>query len=207
MKTKVMCCRFVMLASVLMVTLILSGCFAKNTRPEGFYVLNADTSLAVLQHVKLPLAVSITSLKIPDYLDRKQIVSRKSDSQLHYSNNHRWAGKLHKNLKRILSKNLSYYLSGSQVAVAPSSLPVAAQYLLEIDIQQFEKTADATVSLSVYWQLVRADDKKTVYAGFDDIKGTVQLAQNDYDAMAVEMSSLFARFSHIIADKIVQDAG
>lgn len=187
-------------------TVLLSGCLSNSSRPSNFYVLNPDYSQPVIMEKTEvePVAIEITSLRLPPYLDRKQIVTRRSDYQLHFSELHRWGGKLHKNLSGILARNLAYQLSTASVAVAPHSLPIKPQYLLEVEIMQFEKDAHNSVVLSAQWWLASAESMQPVASGLEDFKSESSVNDGDYQAIVAAMSRLFARFSAVIARAIAR---
>jgi uncharacterized lipoprotein YmbA len=187
--------------------LVLSGCLSNKTAPASFYVLNADLSLSPVNVNKdKVLAVEITAIHVPPYLDRKQIVTRQSENQLHFSEQNRWGGKLRKNLSRVLAKNLSHLLQSSRVAVTPHSLPVKPEYQLEVEIIQFERNANSQVILAAQWRLIKAGDKSLVASGSEDLISKSLPHADDYQSIVAVMSHTFARFSNILASTIVADA-
>ena len=185
-------------------TVLLSGCLSNSSKPSNFYVMNPDYSLPAVigQAREKPVAVEITALHLPPYLDRKQIVTRYGEHQLHFSELHRWGGKLHKNLSRILAKNLAHQLSTTSIAVSPHSLPVKPEYLLEVEVMQFEKDANNSVVLSAQWRLSAAETMQPITSGFEDIKSETTVNGDNYQAIVASMSHVFARFTAVIARAI-----
>jgi uncharacterized lipoprotein YmbA len=192
---------------LLTVLLAFSGCLSNTSKPASFYVLNADTSMPPVNtdKDKAP-AVEIAAIHLPPYLDRKQIVTRQSENKLHFSEQNRWGGKLRKNLSRVLTKNLSYLLQSSRVAVTPHSLPIKPDYQLEVLIEQFENNAASRVVLSAQWRLVKAGDMSLVASGTEDLSSEILPVADDYQAIVAAMSRTFAHFSEILARNIVADA-
>ncbi len=192
---------------ILVAALLLPGCLSNTSKPANFYVLNSDLSQApVNTDTDSAPAVEIVALHIPPYLDRKQIVTRESENQLHFSEQNRWAGKLRKNLSRVLVKNLSHLLQSSRVAAIPHSLPINAQYQLEIAIVQFERNAAGHILLSAQWRLAKSKEMKLVASGTEDIESQVSIVADDYQSIVSAMSQTFARFSRTLAITIVADA-
>lgn len=192
---------------ILTVLLMLSGCLSNNTKPASFYVLNADLSQAPVNtdKEKAP-AVEIAALHIPPYLDRKQIVTRQSENQLHFSEQNRWGGKLRKNLSRVLVKNLSHLLQSSRIAAIPHSLPIKPQYRLEVTVVQFERIAESRIVLSAQWRIVKSKDMSLLASGAEDIESEVLVAADDYQSIVSAMSHTFAGFSKTLAMTILADA-
>jgi len=192
---------------ILAVLLMLSGCLSNNSKPASFYVLNADTSQEPLNSDKQKApAVEIAALHLPPYLDRKQIVIRHSENQLHFSEQNRWGGKLRKNLSRVLVKNLSHLLQSSRIAAIPHSLPIKPQYQLEVGIVQFERNAEGYIQLSVQWRLVKSGDMSLLASGTEDIVSEQFISADDYQSIVSAMSDTFAHFSKALAMTILADA-
>jgi uncharacterized lipoprotein YmbA len=195
----------------LLLTWLLSGCLSNTVKPKSFYLLNPDYSLAVVlsaeqaQQLPEPLSVQIMALHLPPYLDRKQIVTRSSQNELDVSDDHRWGGKLGKNLSRILAKNLSHYLSTPAVTVLPKSTRIKPGFQLEVEIIAFERDSNNRVMLSAQWRLLDKD-KQQLATGIEDLEGEVLANGNDYHAIVSSMSSVFARLSHQLAKIIASYA-
>ena len=199
------------LASMLLLAaagLLLGGCVSNTSKPKSFFVLNPDYSQPVVlqpDEVKA-LSVQITALHLPPYLDRKQIVTRRSDSQLNMSDEHRWGGKLGKNLSRILAKNLAYLLSTSEITVLPKSTRVKPGLQLELDILAFERDSQNRVRLSAQWRLTDKD-KQQLATGIEDLSSEVLSDGNDYHLIVNGMSRIFGRLSHRLAQILADHAG
>jgi len=192
---------------ILPLLLVLSGCLSNTSKPASFYVLNADMSQTPVNtnKEKAP-AVEIAALQIPPYLDRKQIVIRHSENRLHFSEQHRWGGKLRKNLSRVLVKNLSHLLQSSRIAAIPHSLPINPQYQLEVTILQFERNPEGRIALSAQWRLVNSRDMRLIASGAEDVESEEQVSADDYQSIVSAMSHTFARFNRTLAMTIVADA-
>lgn len=184
--------------------LLLSGCVTNNVKPVQYYVLSADSSTRQLPSVSSKNAptVVIKSLSLPPYLDRKQIVTRQGDHQLVFSDVHRWGGKLKQNLSGILALNLSRALASDNVAVAPLGLPMKPDFLVQIEIFQFEKNARDRVILSAQWRLTNARTMELIDSGIEEMMSETLKSPGDYQAIVIAMSKLFAEFSSLIADSI-----
>ena len=185
--------------------LLLGGCLSNNTKPANYYLLTADKSLDVisLQQDKKP-AIVIRGIHIPDYLDRKQIVTRNSSHGLMVSEQHRWGGRFRKNIERVLANNLSFYLSGASVVVTPHSQPITPTYLLEISIHEFERLENGLVMLSADWHLIDPDNQKSVSFGQENIASENVISENDYHAIVASMSRALDQLGHKIAYAVSQ---
>ena len=95
----------------------MSGC--GGTKPANFYVLTplADASAIAPAPGMNDLTVGIGPLRMPDYLQRPQMVTSGGGSEVTVDEFHRWAGSVYEDFLRVLTMNLS--------ALLPSSLVVA----------------------------------------------------------------------------------
>ena len=192
----------------ILVSVFLTGCISNQAKPKYFYVLNPHYSSEALlkDEQKIDgIAVLISTLLLPPYLERKQIVTRRSDNQLFFSDENRWGGKLRKNLQRVLVKNLSHELSSSNIATTPLRLTLKDAYIVDIEISQFELNADNKVVLSAQWRLRSRNKDNLLNSGFEEIMSEPLSTKDDYQKIVSEMSITFSKFSHLIADAIATD--
>ncbi len=100
----------------------LFGCMAATTPATRFYVLNPlDSGISLVSETdqKGSLSVEVASLRLPQYLERPQIITRSSGNRLERAEYHQWGGNLRKNMIRVLAKNLSQLLATPDIAISP----------------------------------------------------------------------------------------
>ncbi|MDY7035801.1 MAG: ABC-type transport auxiliary lipoprotein family protein, partial [Thermodesulfobacteriota bacterium] len=93
---------------------LLSGCISTTTPNTKFYVLNPlDSGISLVSKTECYglLSLEVASLRLPQYLERPQIVTRSSENRLDLAEFHQWGGNLRKNMIRVLGKNLSQLLA------------------------------------------------------------------------------------------------
>lgn len=184
---------------------LLSGCLTKATPETRFYILDTGQDAPRLQNQASanPPNVEISSLQIPQYLDRNQLVTRPSQHRLKVHEFHRWGGNLRKNLTRLLARGIGEQLNTTQVPVVPHRSRVPIDYQLLVRIQRFELGPDQQVQLSAQWTLLHKDRKKTM--ADKAVTHSVAIANpNDMDAVVDAMSQLFNRLIDDIASQIAQ---
>jgi len=184
----------------------LSGCTSATKAPVlKYYVLNsldANTSLVEKKEGKL-LSVEVASLRIPQYLERPQIVTRKSGSRLKVAEYHQWGGGLRKSLMRVLAANLSKLLATPNIAISPYVPPEPSDYLVELEILQFERDSQGRVILSVQWRLLKGEDRTAVGSQITNLSSP-PVDADDYDATVSEMSRLYGELSSVIAKAMLK---
>ncbi len=92
--------------------------------------------------------------RLPQYLERPQLVTRSGESQLQFQEFHQWGGNLAKDLTRVLTENLSQLLRSDSVVSAPHTLRVRPDFRVEVEVLRFERAGDARVHLTAKANLV-----------------------------------------------------
>ncbi len=141
----------------------LSGCVTAPTTATRFYVLNPidyGTSIVSVTDVTASLSIEVASLRLPQYLERPQIVTRSSGNLLELAEYHQWGGNLRKNMTRVLAKNISQLLATPNIAISPNRPPTPPDFSVELEVMQFEKDYSGKVHLSTQWRLSRGKDLK-----------------------------------------------
>ena len=199
--------RSVLSLVLLMVGSLLSGCITKDTPVTRFYVLTPlDPAVAQVSEAKGgdSLSVEIVPLRLPQYLNRPQIVTRTGGNELELAEFHQWGGNLAKNMTRVLARNLAQLLATPDIAIFPNRPSVPADVRIEIEVLQFERAADGRVHFSAQWRLLKGADRAPLSARITDlVSPTVDTAMGLDDTVAA-MSALLGELSGIIARAAVE---
>ena len=181
--------------------LILTGC--ASAYPSRFYQLNAGQISAPVASDVLPchgLVVAIGPVRLPDYLDRPQIVTRSGKNELKLSEFDRWAGSLESDVSRVLVEDISSLLPPDCASVVRwtsySESQVSASYRVEVSVERFEGTPGDSVLLKAQWE-VHAHDGSLVMRKESRI--SEQMNSSSYDALVAAMSGALERLSRDIA--------
>lgn len=191
-----------------MVSMVCAGC--ASTPPSKFYQLSPAKSQAAVKHEvarESAVTVAVGPLRLPDYLDRPQIVTRTGRNELHLSEFDRWAGSLESDVIMVLLEDLADLLPADRFFVTRWSAILETQlhslYWVELLVQRFEGTPGGTVELKAQWGLF-SKDKRFILKRQSDITEPVNGA--GYDALVGAMSKALDRLSRDIADGIVSVA-
>ena len=141
MKRKILLCG--LLASVL-----LGACGP--TPPAAYYALDERT-MSVAARGATP-RVAIVQVKLPDALDRPQLVIRSGSNRLQLSEQRRWAEPLRSEIPRVLADDLGRLLDSSRVAALPVDVQrFAADFNVQLDIQRLDLIEGQGVDLDLMW--------------------------------------------------------
>lgn len=130
----------------------LGGCF-RSTVPDQFYMMRAvEGSAQAPPSADGPL-VGLGPIRIPDYLDRPQIVTAASGQEYRLSEDHRWAERLDENIARVSAQNLARYIPSDRIIPHPWPREPKPDIQVAINIQEMHVDAEGQVRMSALWTL------------------------------------------------------
>lgn len=138
-------------------TLLITGC--ARTAPVSYYQLSAQEAAAhpasATEAGKMVLGIG--PVRLAEYLDRPQIVTRLTPNRLQLADNHRWAEPLGENIPRVLGENLSALLGTERILLHPWPTSRATDYQLLVDVLHFENESDGAVRMVALWSVKGKD--------------------------------------------------
>jgi uncharacterized lipoprotein YmbA len=198
-----------MLLLVLTAAGMISGCISGATPATRFYTLSADAKAPLQPRAanRRPLAVEVVPLRVPQYLDRPQIVTRTGSHRLELAEFHQWGGNLRKNMTQVFAQNLAVLLDTTDVRIAPSRADTPPDVRIELEVVQFERCKDLRVRLSVHWVLVFTADPALRTTRITHLQSPRIEDGSDYAAMVSAMSDLLAELSDTVARAVSERTG
>jgi uncharacterized lipoprotein YmbA len=187
-------------AFLLMVSL-LGAC--SSTPPVAYYTLNTlpemqqEIPAAVMDDT---IAIGVGPVEFPKFLDRPQIVTRKSQNQIEISEFNRWAGSFPGDFSRVLAKNISILLPTDQVAVYPWGDTFSPAYQIKLDVEQFDGQLGEQVLLRVTWSVVGQGGANELVVRKSFVEEPV--SGNDYEGLVEAQSNGLATLSRAIVEEI-----
>lgn len=141
--------------------------------------------------------------RMPDYLNRSQIVTRGANAEVQVDEFSRWSEPLATSLLRIVSTDVDNLLPGVVVVVFPYESFVRNQvkYRLVGDINRFEADHLGQIVLEVQWGVADADGGVAVPVRRNRYQAQATTA-DDPSAVAAAMNDALAQFSRDIASKL-----
>ena len=194
MKRKILLCG--LLASVL-----LGAC--GTTPPAAYYSLD-DGAMSVAARGTTP-RVAIVQAKLPDALDRPQLVIRRGSNRLQLSEQQRWAEPLRYEIPRVLADDLGRLLDSSRVAAMPvDAQRFAADFTVQLDVQRLDLVDGQGVDLDLMWLLEprqgqvsvgRSTLHEPLAGGGNDPAALVAAARRALDRAAADIATEIRRQS------------
>jgi hypothetical protein len=176
---------------------------------------SSSTRFYVLTHAAAPekgpaknpgqrdIAVGLRRVALPEYLDRRQIVTRVSPTQLELAEFDRWAAPLAEAFAGVLAENLTVMIPADRVAVFPWPKTARIDYEVAVDVMRFEGRLGGGCDLVARWSLFDRAGKEPVVRGRSSF---TEPGGDTYEALVSAHSRLVAALSREIAAALAQVA-
>jgi len=188
--------------TLIIIVIAVSGC--ARTPPTRFFMLTPETSGSAIAAGKLEGSrVGIGPVTITDYLNRPQIVSRKSTNEINLAEFVQWAEPLDSNIGRVLVDNLSAQMPSVKFIGLPLRRPPHFDYTSTVRILRFDTGPDANASLEAEWNVMRGDDVVSLHRQRFEASSGDQTVTSSVAAQ----SKLLADLSSAIARSLVEASG
>ena len=129
------------------------GCL-RSAAPVVFHTLHAlspQTAPAQGQG----LAVEVLPVRLPEMLQRSQVVTALGPDSVELTNNDRWANALDKDMQRVVVDNLSQLLGSDRVVPSPFGPRVNAALRVEVAVQRCAGRPGGALRFEATWMITR----------------------------------------------------
>ncbi len=182
----------------------LAGCLG-SAPATRLYQLESMADRPAVEATARPVTLIIREVRLPQYLDRPQIVTRDAGHRVQIAEFDHWAGDLREDLTRILVENLGRLLGSDRVFAAPVNLAMPPDYRLEVDILRFEREAGGRVQLTARWWLARGKDASVLATR--EASFSASASTDSYSGLVAAMSAAYGDLARAIAVTVRQAAG
>jgi uncharacterized protein len=142
-----------------LVALALAACTVLAPIPDKtrYFLLTAmppgEAGAQVNQANTSGLVLGLGPIRMPDYLERDEIVVRAESNQVRVSQDDHWAEPLKDNFTRVLSQNLSTLLGTQQIVNFPWYSSTHIDYQVAVTVDRFECDAQGNARLAARWSI------------------------------------------------------
>ena len=175
-----------------------SGC--ASSPPSDFFILTPMAATAEKPAAKAPaesFSLGVGPVKVPEYLNRAQIVTRAGPNRLDVNEFHRWGGSFAPNISRVVAQNLSILLGSDEVFAFPSDDVTDPRYRVVISITQFDGSLGGEVVLDARWIITGSKRRAQLDAGRSLLREATR--GSDYEDYVAAQSRALAALSREIA--------
>lgn len=181
---------------------VLTGCLGK-TAPARFYALSAMEQAQAAKTGALDTAVGIGPIKLADYLNRSDIVTRDTANTVKFAEFEQWAGSFEDNFTHALAENLGFLLHSEQIYVRPWPQPVQVNYQITLEVIRFDGQLGGEAHLIARWSVSGEEPDKLVAVKRSSIQEPT--GGNSYADLVAAESRALATLSREIAQVIITE--
>ena len=193
---------------VLLVSFIfLGGCLGGGTqKPTDFYMLQPLNSFVEEQGAAASkgTVLGIGPVRVQEYLNRRQIVTRTSTSEIKVHDFHYWGEPLNSNVTAILAQNLSILLSTDRILIFPyrSKQELPLDYQVVVDVIRFDGEPGVKASLLAQYYILKFEGNERKQIVTRQPRFSKSLVDKSFETLVAAMSDLVADLSREIAEEI-----
>jgi hypothetical protein len=182
--------------------ILFAGC-VRSPEPK-FYTLTPvqDQFIGRRSNPAQNAVIGIGPVKLADYLDKSQIVTRTSDEQLVKSEFNRWAGSFKDNFINVLADDLGFLLSDQQIYLYPFRLSIPIDYQITVDVIRCDGRLGDAAYLEARWSILQGQEKKLFKMNRSSIHEPV--TGPNYGDLVAAQSRALAKLSREIATALQQ---
>ncbi|MDR2982863.1 MAG: PqiC family protein [Puniceicoccales bacterium] len=186
-------------------TLALSGCtglFEPRSDPSRYYVIDTIQPEKPIPAAELrpALALSVSRVQIPAYLDRTEIVLRPEANRLAVRDTELWLEPLGKACTRVFSQDLAAQLGTERLAMEPSLDIYRDALQVQVSILQLDGALGNEITLRARWRVATYADGQTLIVKDSEIKVPVSLA--NYASYVSGLSQALGKLAEEVAGEI-----
>ncbi|MDD5482544.1 MAG: PqiC family protein [Kiritimatiellae bacterium] len=181
----------------------LPGCLSvANTPVPRFYALRAadDGKNTRKFDIAPETIIGVSPVKIPEYMDRPQIVTHNQDGTLSFAQFDRWGESLDAALSRVLTENLSVMLPRANIEMLPGNAAVPLKYQVLVNVTRLECQLDGEMVFAAQWSVINPAEEKLALMKKSLFRHAI--APHDYRGLAGALSAVCESLSAEIAGEL-----
>ncbi|MCL7488956.1 MAG: PqiC family protein [Desulfobulbaceae bacterium] len=185
---------------LLVLVLLMAGC--PRTAPVSYYQLSSNVAgKTVIDGAAMDgKVIGIGPIRLPERLDRPQIITGMDANRLQVSDSHRWIEPLPENISRVLRENLSILLQTERFLFYPWSRSATVDYQLIVDVVRFDGEGYKTANLEIIWSL--EDGKGTTVLQRQRSRYQAATPTPDHQGLVSALSETLTLFCREIAGEL-----
>jgi uncharacterized protein len=176
---------------------LLIGC---SSTPSKYYVLSSIPGESTVQDTALCLSVGVGPIKLPEYVNRLEIVAHATQNELSVSDSHLWAEPLSDSVPRVLGEDISRLICTKEISLFPWKPSRMPDYRVDAEVVHMRGNLGSEVSFEVWWGISYGPDKTARVSRIS--RYSVPVADRSYEALVQAYSQGLAALSRDVADAL-----
>ena len=177
---------------------LFAGC--ASSPPPRFYMLSPISKEVQVDHSTGTVScfnIGVGPVRLPEYTNRPQIVTRTSQNELSRAQFDLWAEPLAYTLPRVIAENLARLLCINRIYLFPWERSVKPDYIVKADIMEMTGDLETTAYLQVQWSILGVRETRELFQKRSTYSETVMDAT--YEGLVQTYSNMFGKLSRDIA--------
>jgi len=183
---------------------LLCGCVSVPNSPNPrFYMLKSidNSQLLNKSDAVSNVIIEVGPVRIPEYLDRPQIVTQDKNRMVNFAQFDRWGEPLDQGLGRVILEGLNMMLPGATIGIFPFNRAIPVNYQVIVDVIAIESDLNNDIVFLVQWSLINAKNNRMFFTRRYELRKPVE--PHNYSGLVYTLSSECASLSSDIANAIV----
>ena len=132
------------------------GCLRPSPSPPVVYYTLSPVQPGAAPAGKAALAVEVLPVRIPELLQRPQMLVPEGADGLTLLEARRWGNPLDRDLQRVLVRNLAVFLGSGAVVASPGGEQVGASLRVQVEVQRWDARGGKGLVLEATWTITGA---------------------------------------------------
>lgn len=182
---------------------VLSGCVAISRSPSPrFYKLDSISQEQVGGKFKVANdeIIGIGPVKIPEYLNRPQIVTLDNNKMITFAEFDRWGEPLDFAIARILNENLKEIIECKDMEMFPWNIFIPVKFQVVLDVIELDVNISKNLSLSAQWSILDLKNKNLVFSKRSVLKEDIN--PRNYSGVVGALNTALSKISIEIGQEL-----
>ena len=147
------------------------------------------------------LILGVGPVEIPRSLNRPQLIYRKNNNEILFSEQNQWAGSLREEIQKVLVDRIIDVSGSSRIMHYPWLHDLKPEYEVRIRIERLDGVLGKEVVLEAHWDLLTSRGKELLASR--ESRFEVELNSNDFLAYVIGQQTALTKLADEILDTVI----
>jgi len=184
-----------------------AGCVSVPNSPSPrLYMPHSIAKNQAVEEFAFPegVFIAVGPIRVPEYLDRPQMITRDEDGLLNIAQFDRWAELIDSAILRMMAENLIVMLPRANIVKFPWSFENPVKYQVGLDIIQMDSNLKKNLTLIVRWNIFDENNRQTLFSKRSEV--IEPIVPHNYFGLNEAFSAAIASLSSEIAEQLSIEA-
>ncbi|MCK9430346.1 MAG: PqiC family protein [Candidatus Omnitrophica bacterium] len=182
---------------------VFSGCASISRSPSPrFYKLGSITQEQISEKFKIAgdEIIGVGPVKIPDYLNRPQIVTVNNNQLMTFAEFDRWGEPLDFAIGRILNENLMLLMECKDIEIFPWNMLIPVRFQVVLDVVELDVNMNKELVLTTQWSILDLKNKNLAFSKRSQLREDVK--PHHYSGVVAALNTALSKISIEIGQEL-----